>query len=1113
MGSIPRGQTTLLAFNNYTSNSSVSSNLLDASFGIESEIPPTSSLLGAIDKKIKDLQQRNCMKNSQSNSDNCYDTDIDAKYLPSPDELLSESIFLNGSSVVLSSLKNEFEYALQMGTPTIQTETVQSTGSTQKAVYKGYLNGNMFIMTSDSTLAQARENCELNAKNNPGKSIRCTWDEKDINTYPLQVSYTTSKLVQHILSYTLKYKKEYYTLAEAREFVDKKQEQVENSVYLSDTQMSLNLPCQGSTSYMVRSQCTAALADFRSITTAMGAHYADTETYPQSIESMNRAYFPNTDIRERFNQNFSYTPIFTSGAVYSYEIRYIGAIGEGMMQADTIQQKPDYKSLLSGAVIPEIPQIFSHVPADAMVLYVKNPENILSLLHSDEITDDTLFLDTHKSIQNFIFSYFGIKDISRFSESITHEFALVVMDMDSVNPEIVLIIDDWDAIALDTEMVDLHRISKDWFTILAASEETLKIFATLTIDKSLQNAWDFQYLWTKKSSSIQDAFVFVGDAFFEKMLTLENYIRSHRKNTDYKKLQNLQELVWAYAEAFGQPPKDFSEFTQLGFQTFTGELLTEYTIDDDIVSHKNIGSLKSLNTLTSANYDIDKISRNEIEAYKYSVLKYREVWQAALDPMGIVINRYRDGIDIDFFMTPIPHLDSAGMQDIRNFFEWTTKKSLSFITNPAVRIWILSFVWGFDTAKIQEKIQLNPEIATGFAELSDEILGGKNIFDYLGWEFAFTLGDIDPDIIDGWNIERVDMHFAIQTQSEEKWKELIDAIRTNILDKQKQFNQTAGTLGDMGETDILKWFFAKPLIEEYRGKQIFYLDGASVPYIGKLSIAYTFIDDFLYVGLNRGTMKNIIDIANTGDIRKKQILSNDVVQENTFFSVLFDGVATSNTLKNLYNKNQENIWRYTRIFDLWGSSGNSELQTLLGKYYVTQYINKRLGKDAIPFDYTLGGLSVIGDIDALIVHLDEKQMDALTGTILESWDTARSGTGFPMEIFSEQGIKLEVLLAHPDLEIIISSNLVVALQKRFESENSLLNNIIFSLSMWDDEIGFKIRIFEKDESENIAPTISNLIPPSIPKDILIVLIIFIILALVGGFWYVVYKRRQWTINI
>lgn len=36
---------------------------------------------------------------------------------------------------------------------------------------------------------------------------------------------------------------------------------------------------------------------------------------------------------------------------------------------------------MSGATVPEIPAIFANIPADSMVLYVKNPENLIDLMN------------------------------------------------------------------------------------------------------------------------------------------------------------------------------------------------------------------------------------------------------------------------------------------------------------------------------------------------------------------------------------------------------------------------------------------------------------------------------------------------------------------------------------------------------------------------------------------------------------------------------------------------------------------------------------------------------------------------------------------------------------
>jgi hypothetical protein len=153
------------------------------------------------------------------------------------------------------------------------------------------------------------------------------------------------------------------------------------------------------------------------------------------------------------------------------------------------------------------------------------------------------------------------------------------------------------------------------------------------------------------------------------MLSFEAYITHYRKYRDYTELSMLQELVWAYYDAFGSYPKSLSDISILGLSTFTSDTLSNYSLQEGKVIHKNIGSLVSIKTLPETQYDLTKISRSEIDDYKYNVLKYREVWRSSLDPMGIVLNRYGDGIEIDFFMTPIPTSTDIDLQELQEIFE------------------------------------------------------------------------------------------------------------------------------------------------------------------------------------------------------------------------------------------------------------------------------------------------------------------------------------------------------------------------------------------------------------------------------------------------------------
>lgn len=64
-------------------------------------------MLGAIEQKINSMKQLNCQK---SQGTNCYNSNLSNIYLPTVEELDAETIYLNGSSVKISSLKDEFEY-------------------------------------------------------------------------------------------------------------------------------------------------------------------------------------------------------------------------------------------------------------------------------------------------------------------------------------------------------------------------------------------------------------------------------------------------------------------------------------------------------------------------------------------------------------------------------------------------------------------------------------------------------------------------------------------------------------------------------------------------------------------------------------------------------------------------------------------------------------------------------------------------------------------------------------------------------------------------------------------------------------------------------------------
>jgi hypothetical protein len=105
--------------------------------------------------------------------------------------------------------------------------------------------------------------------------------------------YTQKYLDANIPVYTLRYKKTSYTLAEAKEFLDKKEKIDASGMVVSRGWDSISsLPCMDDSGYLVRSQCVAATSMLRNITTALGAYYADREKYPDTIDQLDQNYMP-----------------------------------------------------------------------------------------------------------------------------------------------------------------------------------------------------------------------------------------------------------------------------------------------------------------------------------------------------------------------------------------------------------------------------------------------------------------------------------------------------------------------------------------------------------------------------------------------------------------------------------------------------------------------------------------------------------------------------------------------------------------------------------------------------------------------------------------------------
>jgi hypothetical protein len=335
------------------------------------------------------------------------------------------------------------------------------------------------------------------------------------------------------------------------------------------------------------------------------------------------------------------------------------------------------------------------------------------------------------------------------------------------------------------------------------------------------------------------------------------------------------------------------------------------------------------------------------------------------------------------------------------------------------------------------------------------MMGDKNILDYIGGEFALTLGGVDPDIFEGYNIEKIDAHIAVQFKTEEKGKEFIELIK-------KQFtSQLGGTEGMFAKV------LAKPLIEDYAGKKVYYMENISIPWVGDIGFAYTFVDDFLIVGLNKPTIRRVIDTAATGDQNKLNIVDASTLEKGTFFTMLFDGVRTSQELSQLYRSNKPSI---ARIFD---NSNTIQMDSLLSSYYVSGDRARRLGQDVPVVDYYVGAISLSGTGGSLRVAIDEQGLSTLSGATLESWNTLKADTTFPKDILSPSGMPLDMFLHLEKQADILAVVLIAHLDRTIDGADTLLRNMTLGLSMGDDEIGFRVRMW-RERDPAVTSTLGSL---------------------------------------
>ena len=78
--------------------------------------------------------------------------------------------------------------------------------------------------------------------------------------------------------------------------------------------------------------------------------------------------------------------------------------------------------MLSGITLPQIPSLFTHIPSDSIVLYVRNPVNLIEIMNQKELTTQQLSgIDISEKIRELMRTFFELEKFDQIEKNLKHE--------------------------------------------------------------------------------------------------------------------------------------------------------------------------------------------------------------------------------------------------------------------------------------------------------------------------------------------------------------------------------------------------------------------------------------------------------------------------------------------------------------------------------------------------------------------------------------------------------------------------------------------------------------------------------------------------------------------
>lgn len=259
-------------------------------------------------------------------------------------------------------------------------------------------------------------------------------------------------------------------------------------------------------------------------------------------------------------------------------------------------------------------------------------------------------------------------------------------------------------------------------------------------DGSLGLSHEFRYMLAKLPLSERTrAWAYFSDPFIRKSTSPAGKIRQLRRSQTKADLRRLTAAaLLAKMEGF-ESELSISELKRLNYLPSDFQE-KDYQISSDLVAiSKKFGRLDNLAPLSA--FDVQKVSRNEANAYNRFRENYTRYWRLFFDPIAIRLDETKDnGLSTETFILPL--IDNTlynALRESLHAFESDTKlRPITYEETP-----ILNLSLNLTDSAWVEITKRFSRFATGYAQLSPEI------FDYLGDTIHFSVLDANPVLSNG----------------------------------------------------------------------------------------------------------------------------------------------------------------------------------------------------------------------------------------------------------------------------------------------------------------------------------------------------------------------------